>query len=351
MRFAALILALAVNRRPFVLSLSRPSCLKTRPSTSSGRTGLRAWWLSLLLITLSACATIPDISQSRSPCRMEPGGWCSFVREAAVEAYPYAIASLQAYDGDSDLYTDTAPILQRVKRLPISKDDMDKGFGYAIFEQIAQNDVPDQEDPQVVARILAFRGTDFDGFTDIFYGTLRNDQIDLAVEAFASESGRFDDDVPWIVTGHSLGGALATEVSMANPEVRAFMFNTSPFYGGDAMSNNVRRTVLNERGEILRRFAKFKSAPAAEVYTINCRPGASSIKKHSMRRLADCLTWIAAYADKDALQIVRTQGIERPKVECRRAQSGHPGVGHREITPCVHQSRPDKETSPDEADD
>ncbi|KEO91894.1 hypothetical protein EH31_04265 [Erythrobacter longus] len=306
--------------------------------------------IALLFLTLSACATIPDISQSRSPCRMEPGGWCSFVREGAVEAYPYAIASLQAYEGDRDLYTGPIPMLEALEALPIDPDAKDKGFGYVLFKQFAPGTYGDAG-RQPIARIFAFRGTDFDGFTDIFYGSLRNDQINLAVEAFAAEAARFDDSVPWVVTGHSLGGALATEVSVANPQVRAFMFNTSPFYGGDAMSNDVRRTVFNERGELLRRFAKFKSAPAAEVYTINCQPGTDPIKKHSMRRLVDCLTWIAAYSDRHAFQMVETQRIERPMVECRREQPGHPGVAHREITPCVHQSRPDKDSEPDEADD
>ncbi|MEP1421298.1 MAG: hypothetical protein ABJK59_05980 [Erythrobacter sp.] len=305
---------------------------------------------ALLFLMLSACVTFPDISQSRSPCRMEPGGWCSFVREAAVEAYPYAVASLQAYDGDDDLYTASIPMLEPLDALPVDEDASDKGFGYVLFNQFAPG-TSELENRQPIARVLAFRGTDFDGFSDIFYGSLRNDQINLAVETFAAEAARFDDSVPWVVTGHSLGGALATEVSVANPQVRAFMFNTSPFYGGDAMSNDVRRTVFNERGELLRRFAKFKSAPAAEVYTINCRPGASAIKKHSMRLLADCLTWIAAYADKDALQMVETQGVVRPRVECKRDNPGHPGIDHREITPCVHQSRPDKEISPHEADD
>lgn len=307
--------------------------------------------MAVFLLTLSACATIPDISQSRSPCRMEPGGWCSFVREGAVEAYPYAVASLQAYEGDDDLYEAPIAKLVELEALPIDPKAEAKGFGYKIFEQYSANSAPESEDPQVIARILAFRGTDFDGFTDIFYGTLRNDQIELAVETFAAEAARFDDGVPWVVTGHSLGGALATEVSVANPEVRAFMFNTSPFYGSDGMSNDVQRTVFNERGELLRRFSRFKTGPAADEYTINCRPGASAIKKHSMRLLADCLIWIAAYADKDALQMVETQGVVRPRVECKRDNPGHPGVGHIEVYPCVHQSRPDKEAEPDDAED
>ena len=48
---------------------------------------LRRLAFALLPLALTACVTYPDISQSRSPCRMEPGGWCGFVREAAVEAF------------------------------------------------------------------------------------------------------------------------------------------------------------------------------------------------------------------------------------------------------------------------
>lgn len=298
----------------------------------------RAITLALAFLTLGGCVTYPDISQSRSPCRLEPGGWCAFVREAAVEAYPFAIAATNAYKGDDGLYLDIGPQLEPLERLDIPPEFADKGFGYELFAQYAPG-TKGNPDRQPIARILAFRGTDFDGLTDIFYGTLRNDQIDIAVRTFEAEAARFADDIEWIVTGHSLGGALATEVSIAYPEVRAFMFNTSPFYGGDGMTNDMRRTVFNERGEALRRFAKFDASPAADLFTLNCSPQKGRFFKHRLRPLADCLIWIAAYADEEAGAVIAANDLKKPRVECGPDDKPHPGTQHSPLAQCVHIAR------------
>jgi hypothetical protein len=300
---------------------------------------LRCAYTALLLLFLSGCATIPDISQSRSPCRSEPGGWCAFVRDAAVEAHPFAIAATNAYHGDKDVYADLGPALVRLERLEIAEEDAAKGFGYQIFEQLGAPDATGARD--TVARILAFRGTDFGRLNDIFYGTLRNDQIEIALKYFRAERERdeFSDELPWIVVGHSLGGALATEVSIQHPNVRAYMFNTSPFYRGDTMTNDTRRMVINERGEFLRQFRQYGMSSAADAFEVNCSPEVSSISKHEIRRLSDCIAWIAAYASDDAGAVVRANDVPKPRVECGPVDKPHPGVGFRQAVPCVHLAR------------
>ena len=305
---------------------------------------------ALALLSLTGCVTYPDISQSRSPCRLEPGGWCSFVRDAAVKAYPYAIAATNAYVGDDDVFQNIGPELVRVERLDIDPEDAEKGFDYQVFERVepVRAAIGDSfefktGEYRVTERILAFRGTDFDGLTDIFYGSLRDDQIAIALRYFEAEMARFQDGVPWVVTGHSLGGALATEVSIKYPEVRGYMFNTSPFYRGDAMVNGISRTVFNERGEVLRRFARYDVAPAADVFTINCGPQNGTFTKHKIRPLADCITWIAAYGSAEAKAVVSANAVPKPMVECGEDGKEHPGPEFRQLVPCVHQARREKD--------
>ena len=184
---------------------------------------------------------------------------------------------------------------------------------------------------------------------DIFSGSLGESQRSGARAVYAAERAILDaeeyQDIPIEVTGHSLGGALATQISIDNPGVKGFVFNTSPFFSGDPMTNDMDRLAVSERGEFLRILRRYKTSPAADVLVINCNPSASAGSKHSIRKLADCLTWIAAYADSAALSVAVANDIKKPEVECGDADKVHPGAQRRspERAPlpqlCVHSSK------------
>ncbi|MXP46186.1 hypothetical protein GRI43_02110 [Altererythrobacter luteolus] len=287
------------------------------------------------VLLLSGCITpYPDLTQSRSPCRMEPGGWCEFVREAAVESYPYAMLASNSYQ-DDDQYGVLHPAFLRRE----ASENDDSGLAYSVFDRYL---IENGERTELLARVIAFRGTEFGSTSDIFSGSLGESQREGARMVYAAERAALDaeqyQDIPIEVTGHSLGGALATQISIDNKRVRAYVFNTSPFFSGDPMQNDISRLAVAERGEFLRILRQYKAPPAADVFVINCNPSASAGEKHSIRKLADCLTWIAAYEDPLAYGLLEADDdpITKPEVECGEPGKPHPGAGFLRTDPCVH---------------
>ena len=141
------------------------------------------------------------------------------------------------------------------------------------------------------------------------------------------------------------GGALATQISIVNPGVKAFVFNTAPFFSGDPMQNDMNRLAISERGEFLRVLRRYKEAAAADVVVLNCSPSASAGAKHSIRKLADCLTWIAAYEDPAAYKVLAPNEIAKPEVECGDAAKVHPGVACGAGEACIHTVPPKPQKS------
>ena len=288
---------------------------------------------AVLASTLAGCVTtLPDLTQSRSACSMEPGGWCGFVRDAAIETYRHAMLASNAYR-DEDTYVQLPPgIVAR----DVSEND-DSGLAYSTFDRF---EMVAGERGTLQARIIAFRGTEAGSTKDIIAGSIKDRQRDGARIAFASERAALDAEglgnIPIEVTGHSLGGALATQISIDNPAVKAFAFNLSPFFRGEPSINVGNRIAISERGEFLRRLRQYRSASAANVFIINCNPAATAAAKHGIRPLADCLTWIAAYDDATAEELIIPNGIAKPAIECGERDKRHPGPDAADRPVCMH---------------
>ncbi|MGB7408729.1 MAG: hypothetical protein WA908_09495 [Pontixanthobacter sp.] len=296
---------------------------------------MRAAMVALMALPLSACITpYPDLTQSRSPCRMEPGGWCDFVRDAAVEAYPYGMLSTNAYL-DDDFYA--ALPMGFVARE--AAENADSGLAYSVFDRYA---VEAGERGAMQARVIAFRGTDSGSSADFFYGSLGDSQRDGARAVYTAERAALDAQgdvaIPIELTGHSLGGALATQISIDNPGVRSVVFNTSPFFTGDPGMNDQNRMAITERGEFLRALRRLKAPPAADAFIVNCNPSASTSEKHNIRDLTDCLIWIAAYTKPDAQRLLNADDrpVRKPEVECGPPDKVHPAISGVPSFPCPH---------------
>lgn len=302
------------------------------------RSPIKAAAMALGILLLGGCIkSYPDLTQSRSPCRMEPGGWCDFVRSTAVETYGYAMLSSNAYL-DEDTYVALPPAFRERAKA----DNDDSGLAYSVFDRLAVN--PAGSRGRLRARVIAFRGSEAGSTSDIVAGSIKDSQRDGARAIYRMERAELDaagqNDVAIETTGHSLGGALAMQISIDNPGVKAFVFNTSPFFSGDPMENDGNRIAVAERGEFLRVLRRYKAAPAANSLIVNCSPSANAGAKHSIRRLGDCLTWIAAYGDPVAASLLEKNGITKPEVECGEPNKRHPGASAVVTEPCAHRIRP-----------
>jgi hypothetical protein len=215
-----------------------------------------------------------------------PSGWADQIRIAAVEAYPYAQMSNNAYS-DSARYS-----LGEAFANPKNVPNNHLGFAYSIFERRA--------DGLLAEVIIAFRGTEGFISRDMLCGNLLACQNAEGLHIYDGIRAAHDSSVQVNVTGHSLGGGIATHVSIHRPNVRSYIFNASPRFRRSGSIPGNRRLSIVERGELLKVLrAPGREAPQTYI-SINCTPGLGPIGQHSIRPLADCLTQIAAWQDEGA---------------------------------------------------
>lgn len=289
---------------------------------------MRVWisGLAVLMVGLSltACATADPLDYRH--WRTAPDH-----RKVSGEAYLYAQLAYNAYWPKDPPAPGSTPkpdpdfppfVLSPAFELIEAHGNDEIGLAYSVFAR-AQGVCA----PEVV---IAFRGTE--GPTnrlDMWHGNWRGEQNRRAL-------GIFDDTLAWrelnmpgarmTVTGHSLGGGIATHISINRPNVTSFAFDGSPLYWRDNPSERLRnvRHLISETGEIL----WFLRAPAPEtdqVYTpFNCTWSWKPITQHDMRTLAVCLTTVAAFETSEAEASLRLNGLPVPELDHPRPEPQHP---------------------------
>jgi len=304
-----------------------------------GISRLRIVCAALLLALLGGCvaAALPDLSQAHGPClRNGKDGWCDFTREAAARSWTYSQMAANAYCDDAKEFA-LPTTIREVARLPeravcelerrrydtaltkdarkalkdeiksVTRDPREEsGFAYVLFDR---SDTPDGPP---VERVIAFRGSDI-AWSDWVHGNFGKEQYAQAQALY--EAQKKAAGVPVVVTGHSLGGALAMQVSIDNPGADAYVFNTSPRYTVPAEPNDNVRLAIKERGDVLD-LVRSRSRPVEqELIVINCAPESSGLADHKMQQLAECLTWIASKDLPAAQTSVEANAIVAPPGE------------------------------------
>jgi len=273
---------------------------------------VRALGAALLAVLAAGCAH--NLTQARSPCRGLPGGWCDFTRAMAIESWEYAQLSNNTYADEEAFPVLPAGIVER-----FNSGNDDYGYAYAVYDRM--------EGARLVEVILAYRGTEA-SLDDWIKGNFSGAHNPRGLATYDQLRRQLDEaghpEVPITVTGHSLGGGIATYVSLREDNARAYVFNTSPRFDLPEEPRMNRRIAVTERGEALRALRQLAEIPPVDIFVVNCRPGGNLFRDHSVRRLAECLTWIAGYADRRARASVEANGIEPPPIEQKyRLGSGY----------------------------
>ncbi len=251
---------------------------------------------AILLSLTAACTHWRNVPLTG---RDHPSGWADQIRSAAAEAFPYAQMSTNAYM-DRDRY-DLGPEYSN----PHNEPNDGIGYAYSVFER--------REAGRLAEVIIAFRGTEGFFSRDMLRGNLLAQQNPRGLATYDRIRAATDPAIPVNVTGHSLGGGIATYVSVRRPNVRSYIFNASPRFSANGPIPNNRRLSIVERGEILK-ILRLPGREAPQTYiSINCTRGFDPVGQHSIRPLADCLTRIAAWQSAHGrLALVRNPSITWP---------------------------------------
>lgn len=243
--------------------------------------------LVALASIVGSCAHSPPIASLSNPTC----GWNEQTRAMAEETWLYAQLASNVYlnsEGDAADF-----ILPADTRLLDERDNDEIGLAYAVYER--------RPTGRLAERIIAFRGTEGylsrEGRKDWRYGNfgLAQQRRGLALyDEWRRRTDAEDPRIPIRVAGHSLGGGISIQISLCRENVNTYVFNTSPRFRRCAEPVPNRRVSVAEYGEILKLPRIFGGEATQQYNSIGCTNRGSPIEQHQMRRLAECLTRIAA---------------------------------------------------------
>lgn len=276
---------------------------------------------ALALSLLSGCA-LSRRGASR-PCggENEPEG--SFI---GLYKQPQDTAAYQDYAEHAFLYAQMAdnayprarPFVLPDSIRPVRQLDDSSGTGFSatVFEIGAVG--------ALHSVVLAFRGTEGPIFVsrDWRNGNWRRRQQLQALALYAETREMYTRTVPISATGHSLGGALAIQASMADSNVLTYVFNTSYRVIFRGMTGVSPRVSLAETGEILGGVrVLLPNVTILHLPGYDCTQG-GPLANHEMTRFARCLTRIAAARRDGAIESLRRNPVPCPVAAVRQSSPG-----------------------------
>jgi len=254
---------------------------------------------AILAASLVACTHIQRVGLTDDG---HPSRWHREVRDTARLTWDYAQMATYAYADDDRFLLGPDLVLRH------DREDVGRGFAYSVFER--------RSGGRLVEIIIAYRGTQFEFpeiWADIWYGTILAHQNRRGLEVYDLWRAHVDRAIPISVTGHSLGGGIAAHVSLCRPNVDTYVFNSSPRFRRCGRYVFNRRYSVVEHGEPLKA-ARLFGGEATQTYTsIGCTNRAGPRPQHSMRRLAECLTRIAAWDSPAAEASLLQNGLDLPE--------------------------------------